>query len=64
MKNLNTDFIFIRLGHALNVTKNKFEEIYGDTLIFMDMKDASNFHLTVTNLISQIFILLLLKYCS
>ena len=54
MKNSNTDFIFIRLGDALNMTRNKFEEIYGDSLISMDLKDASKFNLTVTNLISQI----------
>ena len=54
MKNSNTGFIFIRLGHALNLTKNKFEEIYGESLTIMDLKDASNFKLKVTNLISQI----------
>ena len=54
MKNSNTDFIFVRLDSVLNVTKSKFEEIYGDALISMDLRDASNFNLTVTNLISQI----------
>ena len=54
MKNSNTDFIFIRLDQRLNVTRYKFEEIYKDGLISVDLQDAKNFNLKVTNLISQI----------